>query len=73
MSLGPLEILLIVVVVALLFGAKKLPELARGIGQGLREFKQEVGGKSRELEAPVVEAPVTHLPATHSPTSPSRD
>ena len=42
MSLGPLEILLLLVVIALLFGAKKLPELMKGMGQGIREFKSEV-------------------------------
>jgi sec-independent protein translocase protein TatA len=36
---GGTEIILIVVVVALLFGAKKIPELARGLGKGVREFK----------------------------------
>ena len=42
MSFGPLEIILILVVIALLFGAKKLPELMKGMGQGIREFKNEV-------------------------------
>lgn len=42
MSLGPLEIILIIVVIALLFGARKLPELMKGMGQGIREFKNEV-------------------------------
>ena len=37
---GPLEIALIVLVVVLLFGAKKIPELARGLGKGLKEFKK---------------------------------
>jgi sec-independent protein translocase protein TatA len=36
---GP-EILVILAVVVLLFGAKKLPELARGLGQGIKEFKK---------------------------------
>ena len=40
MSLGPWEIALIVIVVIILFGGKKLPELARGLGLGLREFKK---------------------------------
>lgn len=44
MSFGPLEIILILVVVALIFGAKKLPELGRGMGQGIKEFKREVNG-----------------------------
>jgi len=36
---GGTEIILILVVVALLFGAKKIPELAKGLGKGVREFK----------------------------------
>ena len=40
MSLGPWEITLIILVVIILFGGKKLPELARGLGLGLREFKK---------------------------------
>lgn len=38
-SMGGWEIFLIIMVVLLLFGAKKIPELARGMGQGIREFK----------------------------------
>lgn len=41
-NLGTTEILLILAVVILLFGAKKLPELARGSGKALRIFKSEV-------------------------------
>ena len=40
MGLGPWEIALIILVVIILFGGKKLPELARGLGLGLREFKK---------------------------------
>jgi len=36
---GGTEIVLILVVIALLFGAKKIPELAKGLGKGIREFK----------------------------------
>jgi len=39
-TLGGWEIVLIVAVVLLLFGARKLPELAKGLGQGIREFKR---------------------------------
>jgi len=44
MGLGPTEIILIILVVVLLFGAKKLPELARGSGRALRIFKAETKG-----------------------------
>jgi len=40
MSLGPWEIALVILVIIVLFGGKKLPELARGLGLGLREFKK---------------------------------
>ena len=43
-NLGPLEITLILLVLVLLFGAKKLPELARGSGRALRIFKAETKG-----------------------------
>jgi sec-independent protein translocase protein TatA len=38
-NLGAGEIFLIIALVVLLFGAKKIPELARGVGKGIREFK----------------------------------
>jgi sec-independent protein translocase protein TatA len=39
-KIGPLEIILILVVVVLMFGGRKIPELMKGIGQGLKEFKK---------------------------------
>ncbi|HOJ18144.1 MAG: twin-arginine translocase TatA/TatE family subunit [Ignavibacteriales bacterium] len=41
-NLGVTEILIIALVLILLFGAKKIPELAQGIGKGLKEFKKSV-------------------------------
>jgi len=48
-SIGGWEVLLIFLVVLLLFGAKRLPELARGLGKGIREFKGAVEGIEKEL------------------------
>lgn len=39
LAIGPWQIVLIVVVVLLLFGGKKIPELMRGLGSGIKEFK----------------------------------
>jgi sec-independent protein translocase protein TatA len=39
-KIGPLEIILIVAILLLLFGGRKIPELMRGIGQGMREFRK---------------------------------
>ncbi|MEQ9363385.1 MAG: twin-arginine translocase TatA/TatE family subunit [Leptospirales bacterium] len=49
MSLGPLEIAGIVVLVLLLFGGKKIPQLARDLGTGLREFKRTMSGTEKEI------------------------
>ena len=57
MSLGPWEILLVILAIILIFGGKKIPELARGLGQGLKEFKKakqeikdEVKSAAEEVE-----------------------
>ncbi len=43
---NPLHIALVMLVVLLVFGAKRLPELGRGLGQGMREFKESIAGNS---------------------------
>ena len=58
--LGTPEIILIVIVVLLLFGGKKIPELRRGLGKGVKSFKEGVNGieedlntdKTKKTEAP---------------------
>ena len=44
-ALGTSEIVIIVLIVVLLFGAKKIPELMRGMGKGVKEFKDAVNGE----------------------------
>ncbi len=48
MPFGPLEIVVLLVIVLLLFGAKRLPELGRSLGTGMREFKDSVSGNDDE-------------------------
>lgn len=50
MALGVRELVIILVIVILLFGGKKIPELVRGIGKGIREFKQEKNDKKQNTE-----------------------
>lgn len=48
-GLGWTEILLVLLIVLLLFGAKKIPELARGMGRGIREFKDASKEVKKEI------------------------
>lgn len=48
-ALGPTEIILILLIVVLLFGGKKIPELMRGLGKGIKEFKEGANeGENKE-------------------------
>ncbi|UCD05321.1 MAG: twin-arginine translocase TatA/TatE family subunit [candidate division WOR-3 bacterium] len=50
MNIGWQEILLILLIALLLFGAKKIPDLARGLGKGIREFKKGLSEIDKPLE-----------------------
>lgn len=50
LGLGMPEVLLIMFLLLLLFGGKKLPELAKGLGKGIREFKDASNGVAKDIE-----------------------
>ena len=55
MPIGPMEIAIIAFFILLLFGARKLPEMGRSLGLGMREFKQGISNRDRdrdELDVP---------------------
>ena len=60
MSLGPWEIAFIFLAILLLFGAKRIPEIARGLGKGIREFKDATNDIKQELT--VQDAPPRQMP-----------
>ncbi|HEU4942856.1 MAG TPA: twin-arginine translocase TatA/TatE family subunit [Gaiellaceae bacterium] len=47
-GIGPTELIILLIVVLLLFGAKRVPEIGRSVGKGMREFKDAVSGKDEE-------------------------
>jgi sec-independent protein translocase protein TatA len=64
-NLGPVELGLILLIVAMLFGVGKLPEVFGSIGKGVREFRKESGleeGKSKDPQVLPPQAPVAQLP-----------
>ncbi len=74
---NPLHILLLLLVVLLVFGAKRLPELGRSLGEGMRGFKDSISGTGTssdqippQTSAPVQVSPVPPSPAAPAPPSP---
>lgn len=65
MSLGVQEIVLIIIVILLLFGGKRIPELARALGRASYEFKKAKEAIKKETEA--IEAEVKEKPAEFDP------
>jgi sec-independent protein translocase protein TatA len=51
-NLGPLELLMILVIVLVIFGAKRVPEIGASIGKGIREFKRNISDVDRQIKEP---------------------
>jgi sec-independent protein translocase protein TatA len=72
-NLGIWEILLLLLVLLLVFGPKRLPEMGRSLGRGMREFKDSVTGKDNDEDVEQIEvapAPVTTAQAVAAPAQP---
>jgi sec-independent protein translocase protein TatA len=52
-AFGPTEIILILAIVLLLFGGKKIPELMKGLGKGIKEFKDASKGEDEKPESKI--------------------
>ncbi len=47
-SIGPQELILILLIVVIIFGARKLPELGKSLGEGIKNFKSSISGKEKD-------------------------
>ena len=66
LGLGGGEIIVVLLVVLLFFGSNKIPELARGLGRGMREFKDATSSVQRELEDSMKDVSPTSKPKIKS-------
>jgi len=62
-GLGAQELMVILVIVLVLFGGSKLPDLAKSLGKSMKEFKKGVASDSEEEEAPQAPPPAAAVPA----------
>jgi sec-independent protein translocase protein TatA len=56
-NVGPMELVLVLVVALIVLGPKKLPEVGRSLGKGMREFKDSIAGHTRDDEDDELPAP----------------
>lgn len=70
MELSPMHLLIVLAIILVLFGGRKLPELMRGLGQGIREFKEGMRDNSTPPNPPPASTP-TNPPAA-TPTEPKK-
>ena len=64
-SIGPLEVVIVLVIVLIIFGPKRLPDLGRSLGSGMRNFKDSVtgkGGDEHESQPELTSAQATQPP-----------
>jgi sec-independent protein translocase protein TatA len=73
-NIGPMEIVLLLLLALLLFGAKRLPEIGRSLGTGMREFKDSVSGdKKAEARTELPPPAATATEAVAVEQSPERE
>lgn len=70
-NLGPLEMVFVMVVLLLVFGAKRLPELGSGLGKGIREFKRSMSDIKDEVERPAPPNQIQDQPPRAQVTPPT--
>jgi sec-independent protein translocase protein TatA len=51
-NVGPLELVVVLIIALVIFGPKRLPELGRSMGKGIREFRSSISGKADDEESP---------------------
>jgi sec-independent protein translocase protein TatA len=69
-GIGIWEILILLLVVLLVFGPKRLPEMGRSLGKGMREFKESISGNDVDDEVRRQELPPPEDAGTHGTTAP---
>jgi sec-independent protein translocase protein TatA len=72
-NIGPMELFVVLIIVLLLFGAKRVPEIGASIGKGIREFKKSISDADRAIRDPERDTtPADRLPPANADAVPRR-
>jgi sec-independent protein translocase protein TatA len=72
-NLGPMELVIILVIVLVLFGARRVPEIGASLGKGIREFKRSINDVDRHLREPESDASADRLSSSTSDPTVTRN
>jgi sec-independent protein translocase protein TatA len=72
-GIGPLELVIVLVIVLVIFGPKRLPGLGRSLGTGMREFKDSISGKDESEHKPEEPADPQRIERTAEPSAAKGD
>ncbi len=70
-GLGPMELAIVLVIVLLVFGAKRIPEVASSFGKGIRDFKRSLNEVDNQIRQPDVKATERLTPGAADTTTPT--
>lgn len=73
-NIGPMEIAIVLIIALVVFGPKRLPELGKGLGRGMREFKESVTGEKdddEDVKALAAQSPSTPAKLAATPLEPA--
>ena len=59
-SVGPMELVIVLVIALIILGPKRLPEAGKSLGKGMREFKESLSGNADDDDEPTVDERSTH-------------
>ena len=68
-GMGPMEMFLALIAILLLFGAKRIPEIAGSFGKGIREFKRNMSDVQKEIQQPAQPTDALPAPREEAPAS----
>ena len=66
-NIGPLELAIVLIIALVIFGPKRLPDLGRSLGKGMREFKDSISGKDEDDDDAVHHQMAAELPPAEEP------